>query len=88
LSSIHYILILSETLTIISFSVIPDDSPAHEPIIDIVESNASPVDGMVESSSSIGLTPLSLLGISKPLFANKSSLITYRLFTTFDFNSS
>jgi hypothetical protein len=79
---------LSETLTIVSFSVIPDDSPVHKPIIDAAESDASPVDGMVESSSSIGLTPLSLLGIPKPLFVNKSSLITYHLFITFDFDSS
>jgi hypothetical protein len=63
--------------------VIPDDSLTREPVIHIVESDVdidepgvSPVEGLVEPSFSIGLTPLSHSGISKPLLVNKSSLIT------------
>jgi hypothetical protein len=71
------------------FPVIPDDSPTREPIIDIVESDAdidepdvSPVEGLVEPSSLIGLTPLSPSGISKSLLVNKSSLVTCSLHLT------
>jgi len=72
--------------------VIPDDSPACGPIIDIVESDigidesdVSPVGALVGLSSLVGLAPLSPLGISQLSFINKSFLITYHLFTTLNF---
>jgi hypothetical protein len=68
--------------------VITGDSPIHEPDIGIDESDVSLVNNLVGSPSLIGLAPLSPLGISRSLFVNKSSIITYHLFTTFDFDSS
>jgi hypothetical protein len=83
LSFIHYILFFVKNSHHCIFPVIPDDSLTREPVIHIVESDAdidepgvSPVEGLVEPSFSIGLTPLSPSGISKPLLVNKSSLIT------------
>jgi hypothetical protein len=68
--------------------VIPDDSPIHEPDIGIDESDVSSVDSLVGSPSLIGPTPPSPSGISIPLFVNKSSPITYHLFTLLDFDNS
>jgi len=74
------------------FSVIHDDSPTCEPLIDITESDTcigesdvSLVGILVGSPSLVGLTPLSPLGIPQPSFISKSFLITYHLFTALDF---